>query len=115
MILAGGLNWPTLLVALAFPPYFVIRKACTVDSAAAQLLELAAMLPFTVLVLITQPSLATVTHRPGLIFLDGGPNAGADPTKLESTPGRSKALLPPPSPRIAFKSLPAISDGAPGA
>jgi chloramphenicol-sensitive protein RarD len=68
VIVAGGLNWPTLLVAVAFPPYFVIRKAFAVDSAAAQLLELAAMLPFTVLVLTTQPSLSTVAHRPGLIF-----------------------------------------------
>ncbi|WP_051717278.1 EamA family transporter RarD [Streptomyces sp. NRRL F-5727] len=67
VVLAGGLRWPTLLVALGLPLYFVSRRAFALDSAAAQLLELTAMLPFSVLVLTVKPSLDTVIHRPRLI------------------------------------------------
>ncbi|MEU8653633.1 EamA family transporter [Streptomyces sp. NPDC048737] len=67
VIVAGGLRWPTLLVALGLPLYFISRRAFTLDSAAAQLFELIAVLPFSVFALAAKPSLGTVTHRPQLI------------------------------------------------
>jgi chloramphenicol-sensitive protein RarD len=67
VVVAGGLRWPTLLVALGLPFYFISRRAFALDSAAAQLFELSAMLPFSVFVLAAKPSLGTVTHRPHLI------------------------------------------------
>ncbi|MGW2654125.1 EamA family transporter RarD [Streptomyces sp. NPDC001478] len=67
VVLADGLSWPTLLVALGLPLYFVSRRAFALDSAAAQLFELGAMLPFSVFVLAAKPSLGTVVHRPRLI------------------------------------------------
>src|SRR5579871_5983210 len=46
----------------------------------------------------------------------GGAKAGAgvDPEKAEPAAGRSN-VLPPDGPRMAFRSLPAISERAPGA
>ncbi|GAA3045000.1 EamA family transporter RarD [Streptomyces roseofulvus] len=67
VVFAGGLRWPTLLVAVGLPLYFVSRRAFALDSAAAQLFELSAMLPFSVLVLAAKPSLGTVIHRPRLV------------------------------------------------
>lgn len=67
VVVAGGIRWPTLLVALGFPLYFISRRAFALDSAAAQLFELSAMLPFSVFVLAARPSLGTVIHRPRLI------------------------------------------------
>ena len=67
VVVAGGLHWPTLLVALGLPLYFISRRAFALDSAAAQLFELSAMLPFSVFVLAAKPSLGTVIHRPQLI------------------------------------------------
>ncbi|MFE1500104.1 hypothetical protein ACFW89_34135, partial [Streptomyces albidoflavus] len=67
VVVAGGLRWPTLLVALGLPLYFISRRAFALDSAAAQLFELSAMLPFSVFVLAAKPSLGTVIHRPQLI------------------------------------------------
>ncbi|MFD8009596.1 EamA family transporter RarD [Streptomyces sp. NPDC058955] len=67
VVFAGGLRWPTLLVALGLPLYFISRRAFALDSAAAQLFELGAMLPFSVVVLAVRPSLGTVLHRPQLI------------------------------------------------
>ncbi|MFC8097805.1 EamA family transporter RarD [Streptomyces sp. NPDC057363] len=66
--IAGGLRWPTLLVALGFPLYFVSRRASGLDTAGAQLLELTAMLPFAVYVLAARPSFHVVADRPRLLF-----------------------------------------------
>jgi chloramphenicol-sensitive protein RarD len=47
IFIAGGLTWPTLVVALGFPVYFVIRRHTRLDSGGALLLELVVMLPFS--------------------------------------------------------------------
>lgn len=67
VVLAGGLSWPTLLVALGLPLYFVSRRAFALDSTGAQFLELTAMLPFSVVVMTVHPSFGTVTAEPGLV------------------------------------------------
>lgn len=67
VVLACGLSWPTLLVALGLPLYFVSRRAFGLDSTGAQFLELTAMLPFSVVVMTVHPSFGTVTAEPGLV------------------------------------------------
>lgn len=66
-LFAGGLGWPTLVVALGFPVYFISRRRSGLDTAGAQLLELVAMVPFSVVTFIASPSLSTVASSPGLI------------------------------------------------
>ncbi|MFB4420802.1 EamA family transporter RarD [Streptomyces sp. QL37] len=65
---AGGLRWPTLLVALGFPLYFICRRASGLDSAGAQLLELTAMLPFAAYAFAARPSFHVVADHPRLLF-----------------------------------------------
>ncbi|MDT0215346.1 EamA family transporter RarD [Knoellia sp. CPCC 206435] len=66
LFFAGGLGWSTVLVALGFPPYFVSRRVFTLNSAAAQLLELTVILPIAVLTLCLAPSFGLLAQRPEL-------------------------------------------------
>jgi chloramphenicol-sensitive protein RarD len=67
--LAGGLHWPTLLVALGLPPYFVCRRAFGVDTAGAQLLEVLAMLPLAAaFACVVTPSWGLVAADPSLVL-----------------------------------------------
>ncbi len=68
VLLTGGLGWPTLLVALGFPVYFVLRRTFGLNTAGAPFLELAAMLPFTAAVWLAKPSFDVLTDRPALVL-----------------------------------------------
>jgi chloramphenicol-sensitive protein RarD len=68
VLFAGGIGWPTLLVALGLPLYFISRRRFGLDTTGAQFLELAAMLPFSAFVLTTRPSFGTVLQSPGLVL-----------------------------------------------
>lgn len=48
----GGLAWPTLLVCLGYPIYFVLRRKIGFDNLAAFAAELLAMLPFGVYLIL---------------------------------------------------------------
>lgn len=50
---AGGLAWPTLLVCLAYPIYFVLRRKIGFDTLAAFGAELLAMLPLGIYLIVT--------------------------------------------------------------
>ncbi|MFC7615389.1 hypothetical protein ACFQV2_19670 [Actinokineospora soli] len=66
VVLSGGLGWPTVLVALGLPLYFVVRRAFALDSIGAQLLELVVMLPVVAVVMVTRPSVGVVVGDAGL-------------------------------------------------
>ncbi|ALE91360.1 hypothetical protein AOC05_01670 [Arthrobacter alpinus] len=52
---AGGLAWPTLLVCLAYPIYFVLRRKIGFDTLAAFGAELLAMLPLGIYLIVAGP------------------------------------------------------------
>jgi chloramphenicol-sensitive protein RarD len=68
IFVAGGLAWPTLVVALGFPVYFAVRRSTRLDSEGALLLELLAMLPFAVWTLHRPASWEPLLDRPGLAW-----------------------------------------------
>ena len=52
---AGGLQWPTLLVCLGYPLYFVLRRKIGFDNLAAFSAEMLLMLPVGVLFILSGP------------------------------------------------------------
>jgi len=56
-------SWPTLLVALGYPPYFVLRRRINADSLTAFALEMALMLPFALAMAFSGGSLALLSGR----------------------------------------------------
>jgi chloramphenicol-sensitive protein RarD len=56
-------SWPTLLVALGYPPYFVLRRKINADSLTAFALEMALMLPFALAMAFSGGSLALLSGR----------------------------------------------------
>ncbi|MEQ6289839.1 EamA family transporter RarD [Vogesella sp. GCM10023246] len=62
--LTQGLAWPTLLVVLGYPPYFVLRRMTGLDAVCGFALEMALMLPLALLMLAwQQPSGWIVLHE----------------------------------------------------
>ncbi|MFC3627474.1 EamA family transporter RarD [Vogesella amnigena] len=59
-----GLAWPTLLVVLGYPPYFVLRRLTGLDAVCGFALEMVLMLPLALLMLAWQePSGWIVLHE----------------------------------------------------
>jgi chloramphenicol-sensitive protein RarD len=56
-------SWPTLLVALGYPPYFVLRRKINADSLTAFALEVSLMLPFALAMALNGGSLALLSGR----------------------------------------------------
>ncbi len=54
-VAAGGLQWPTLLVCLGYPIYFVLRRKIGFDNLAAFSAELLLMLPAAVFFILSGP------------------------------------------------------------
>ncbi|MBB2995572.1 EamA family transporter RarD [Paeniglutamicibacter cryotolerans] len=54
-LFAGGLAWPTLMVALGYPLYFVMRRMAGFESLAAFALELLILLPAAVYFVLAGP------------------------------------------------------------
>ncbi|MGO4382751.1 EamA family transporter RarD [Specibacter sp. RAF43] len=63
---AGGLAWPTLVVCLGYPVYFVLRRKAGFDTLGAFAAELVVLLPLGVLLILAGP------HGPG----GSGPASG---------------------------------------
>jgi chloramphenicol-sensitive protein RarD len=61
--LTGAFSWPTLLVALGYPPYFVLRRKIQADSLTAFALEMTLLLPVAIVQVILGGSLTTLAGR----------------------------------------------------
>jgi chloramphenicol-sensitive protein RarD len=68
--LTRSFAWPTLVVALGYPPYFVLRRKINADPVVAFALEMALLLPVAVVMLYVRDSWPVVAHRPDMwLFL----------------------------------------------
>lgn len=61
--------WPTLVVALGYPPYFVLRRKINADPVVAFALEIALLLPFAAAMLYARDSLPVIAQRPDMWLL----------------------------------------------
>jgi len=59
----GAFSWPTLLVALGYPPYFVLRRKIKQDSLALFTVEMILLLPVAVAMIVTGGSLTLISGR----------------------------------------------------
>jgi chloramphenicol-sensitive protein RarD len=61
--MTGAFSWPTLLVALGYPPYFALRRKINEDSLAMFTMEMVLLLPVAFVFIITGGSLTTIAGR----------------------------------------------------
>lgn len=61
--------WPTLVVALGYPPYFILRRKINADPVAGFVLEIALLLPFAAAMLYARDSLALVAQQSAVWLL----------------------------------------------
>jgi chloramphenicol-sensitive protein RarD len=59
----GAVSWPTLLVALGYPPYFVLRRKIQADSLTAFAVEMTLLLPVAFIQVVTGGSLRMLAGR----------------------------------------------------
>lgn len=62
-------SWPTLLVALGYPPYFMLRRRLKLDSLVIFTMEIFLLTPVALFALADSPTLATVLQRPTMLLL----------------------------------------------
>jgi chloramphenicol-sensitive protein RarD len=68
--LTRSFAWPTLVVALGYPPYFILRRKINADPVVAFALEMALLLPVAAVMLYLRDSWAVVAYRPDMwLFL----------------------------------------------
>jgi chloramphenicol-sensitive protein RarD len=65
----GAFSWPTLLVSLGYPPYFVLRRKINHDSLAMFTVEMALLLPPAIALVLNGGSLAMIAGHPGRWWL----------------------------------------------
>ncbi|CAB3797423.1 Protein RarD [Paraburkholderia ultramafica] len=61
--MTGAFSWPTLLVALGYPPYFALRRKINEDSLAMFTVEMALLLPAAIVFIISGGSLTMIAGR----------------------------------------------------
>jgi chloramphenicol-sensitive protein RarD len=61
--MTGAFSWPTLLVALGYPPYFALRRKINEDSLAMFTVEMALLLPAAIVFIISGGSLTLIAGR----------------------------------------------------
>ncbi|MBB4513033.1 EamA family transporter RarD [Paraburkholderia fungorum] len=61
--MTGAFSWPTLLVALGYPPYFVLRRKINQDSLAMFTVEMCLLLPAAAVFIFIGGSLAMIGGR----------------------------------------------------
>jgi len=86
-------SWPTLLVAVGYPPYFVLRRKMNADSLTAFALEVSLMLPFALAMVFSGGSLALLSGRIDMWLLLL-PGLGALSTIALATYLKASRLLP---------------------
>ena len=68
--LTQAFSWPTLVVALGYPPYFMLRKHLQLDAAIGFALELILLLPLAIgLVLTAEQGMTLYLQSPWLLLL----------------------------------------------
>jgi chloramphenicol-sensitive protein RarD len=65
----GAFAWPTLLVALGYPPYFVLRRKINADSLTAFAVEMSLLFPIAAAMIATGSSLQLLSGRIDLWML----------------------------------------------
>ncbi len=86
-------SWPTLLVALGYPPYFVLRRKINADSLTAFALEVTLLFPVAVVFVLTGGSLPMLAGRYEMWFLLL-PGLGALSTLALASYLKASRLLP---------------------
>ncbi|SEB11139.1 EamA family transporter RarD [Paraburkholderia sartisoli] len=86
-------SWPTLLVALGYPPYFVLRRKINADSLTAFALEVSLLFPVAIAFVVTGGSLALLAGRYDMWFLLL-PGLGALSTVALASYLKASRLLP---------------------
>ncbi len=64
--LARSFAWPTLVVALGYPPYFILRRKINADPVVAFAFEMTLLLPVVAIMLYVRDSLPVIAHRPDM-------------------------------------------------
>ncbi|MBV8624587.1 MAG: EamA family transporter RarD [Herbaspirillum sp.] len=65
-------SWPTLAVALGYPPYFILRQRIRLDSLMIFVVELLALAPLALLMLGTDGSAWATLQTPSMVLLLAG-------------------------------------------
>jgi chloramphenicol-sensitive protein RarD len=89
----GAFSWPTLLVALGYPPYFVLRRKINADSLTAFGLEIVLLLPVAIMQVAMSGSLKLVAGRVDMMYLLL-PGLGALSTAALASFLKASRLLP---------------------
>jgi chloramphenicol-sensitive protein RarD len=71
LVRVGTLSWSTLLVALGYPAYFVLRRRAGTATTGAMWFEFVILLPVALVLVLTGPSLAVVPDLAPLLVLLG--------------------------------------------
>ncbi|OII38725.1 EamA family transporter RarD [Plantibacter sp. MMLR14_011] len=66
IVVAGGLSWATIAVAVGYPVYFAIRRRAGLDSIGAFCFELAVLVPVAIVLALQPSSLAVLAAHPQL-------------------------------------------------
>jgi chloramphenicol-sensitive protein RarD len=61
--MTGAFSWPTVVVALGYPPYFMLRRRIKQDSLAMFTVEMALLLPVAVVCIVSGGSLNVIAGR----------------------------------------------------
>ena len=69
LLVTHAFSWPTLVVALGYPPYFVLRRRLNADPLVSFAVEMMLIAPFALAMLVMRDSLAVVAARPVLWLL----------------------------------------------
>ncbi|WP_211450811.1 EamA family transporter RarD [Collimonas antrihumi] len=64
--LTRSFAWPTLVVALGYPPYFILRRKINADPVVSFAFEMTLLLPVVVIMLYLRDSLPVIAHRPDM-------------------------------------------------
>lgn len=62
-------SWPTVLVALGYPPYFMLRRRLKLDSMVIFTMEIALLTPVALYTLAISPNLSAVWQRPDMYLM----------------------------------------------
>jgi chloramphenicol-sensitive protein RarD len=62
-------SWPTVLVALGYPPYFMLRRRLKLDSMVIFMMEIVLLTPVALYTLSISPNLSAVWQRPDMYLM----------------------------------------------
>ncbi|VXC87516.1 Chloramphenicol-sensitive protein RarD [Burkholderia sp. 8Y] len=73
LIATHAFAWPTLVVMLGYPPYFILRRRFNADPLVAFAVEMMLLAPFALIALVLRGSFTVVAHSPllSMVLLPG--------------------------------------------